>query len=115
MVPVPVSLGMTICELVVVELGTERKSTINSFNKLSASQLPFNPGRFFVFATLTGSQGKGDLMLILTHIATDQEIYAGIERIAFSDRFHEVDVLIEPANVTFPLPGEYLFTLQVDD
>jgi hypothetical protein len=113
-VPVPVSLEMTVCELVVIEQGTERASKVNSFNDLSASHFPFDPGRFFVFAILTGSQGEGDLMLVVTHLPTDQEIYALLERIELVDRFEEVWVAIEPSPFAFPLPGEYLFTLSLD-
>ncbi len=114
MVPVPISLEMTICELVVVEAGTKRVSKINSFTNLTVSHFPFEPGRFFVFAVLTGSQGKGELMLTVTHAPTGQAVYGALEEIEFLDRFHEAYALFEPFPFAYPLPGVYIFTLEVD-
>jgi hypothetical protein len=105
---------MTICELVVVEEGSRRVSKINSFTDFSASHFPFEPGRFFVHAILTGSQGAGDLMLKVTHLPTDQDVYALLEPIEFVDRFQEVHWTASPSPFAFPQPGAYLFALLVD-
>ena len=105
MVPKPTSLEMTICELVPIEQGSERISKINSFNALSASTYPFDPGRFFVHAVLTGSQGVGELMLVVTHLPTDQGVYASYEDIEFVDRFEEVRWTVAPSPFAFPQPG----------
>jgi hypothetical protein len=113
-VPKPTSLEMTICELVVIEQGSERISKINSFNDVSASHYPFDPGRFFVDAVLTGSQGVGELMLVVTHLPTDQGVYALLEQVEFVDRFQEVHVTFVPSPFAFPQPGAYLFALLVD-
>lgn len=114
MIPAPVALEMTICELLVFEQGTERVSKINSFNELTASHFPFEPGRFFVYALLTGSQGKGEVMLVVTHLPTEQEVFGAIDQIEFQDRFQEVWLAFEPSPFAFPIPGQNLFTLSVD-
>jgi hypothetical protein len=114
MVPVPTLLELVICELVIVEQGSGRVSKINSINDLSAGGFPYDPGRFCVYAVLTGSVGKGDVMLQVTHLPTDQEVYAWMDRIEFVDRFEEVQVLVEPSAFAYPQPGEYLFALYVD-
>jgi hypothetical protein len=113
--PKPTLLEMTICELVVIEPGTDRASKINSFSTLPASHFPFDPGRFFVFAEFTDSKGGGDLMLSVTYLPTGQDVYASLEPIAFMDRLQEVRVILQPSPFAFPQPGPYLFALWVDD
>lgn len=115
MVPRPVALGLTICGKVIVEEGTRNVSLIDTFWLFQSPTFPYSPLPFYVFATLTGSQGEGELALTVTNLATDEEVPVLTQRIAFPDRFAEIRITFRLAEFIFPEAGDYVFTLLVDD
>ncbi len=115
MVPCPVALGLTLCDQVIVEEGTRNISLIGTFSRLRGDVFPFAPPSFCVVSTLTGSQGEGEIKLTVTNLETDDEVYTLTRRVTFPDRFAELHVLFRPAELVYPAPGHYIFTLLVDD
>jgi hypothetical protein len=114
MVPVPITLGLTLCAQVMIEKGTENVSLIGSFNRLRGKRFPFIPLPFWVFATLTGGQGNATLDLTGTRLETDEEIHSVQRNLHFPHRFAELQVAFRLAHCEFPAPGMYSFNLLVD-
>jgi hypothetical protein len=115
MVPKPVALGLTLCEKVIVEDGTKSVSLIGIFSKVRGRTFPLALPPVWVAATLTGSQGEGELSLSVTNLQTDEEQHLLTERIVFPDRFAEIQKYLRLNTFVFPEPGEYMITLMVDD
>jgi hypothetical protein len=114
MVPVPVALGLILCEKVIVEKGTEAVSLIGTFNRFQSETLPITPYPFYVFATLTGGYGDATIHLTITRLETDEEIFAWQREIHFPDRFTEIDIRFHLESCEFDAEGIYLFNLLVD-
>ena len=115
MIPRPIALGLTLCDQVIVEEGTSKVSVIGSFNSFLGHAFPYVPSPFCVFTVLTGAQGEGELALTVNNLETDEEVSALNRRLMFPDRFTEVRVLFRVSRCIFPEPGNYMFTLVVDD
>jgi hypothetical protein len=61
MSPLPVVLGLTICEKIIVEEGTKNLTLISTFNKINVDSFPSAPQKFNVFTVLTEGQGHGTI------------------------------------------------------
>lgn len=114
MVPLPVALGLTLCDAVIIEQGTNKASLIGTFSTFRAGQFPFTPLPFCVFAPLTDAQGDADVSLTIERLESNERIEEASQRVRFPGRFAEVRVLFRLATCTFPQSGTYLFTLLVD-
>lgn len=114
MVPPPVALALTLCDLVIVEEGTRKVSLLGTFSTFRARSYPFAPSAFRVFAVLTDGQGQARIRLSVTSLATDEIIHSVEQPVAFPDRFAEVQVLFHLHQCRFPAAGGYQFSLFVD-
>jgi len=114
MVPVPVAVGLSICEKVIVEEGTRNVSLISTFRRLRVREFPSRPRPFCVFATLLDGEGDATLNLEITDSATGGVVYAVERPISFPDRLTEVHVLFHVNDCEFHSPGIYQVALFVD-
>jgi hypothetical protein len=114
MVPLPVVLGLTFCDQVIVEEGTRKVSLIGTFSGIRGPSFPFLPRPFAVFAVLTDGDGEGEVELTVTRLESDQEVYSQRQQVRFAGRFVQMQVLFRLHKCVFPAPGQYLFTLLLD-
>ena len=114
MIPMPLALTLNVCDYVLIEETTRNVSLIGCFNGIRAPRFPFVRHPFCVFAAFTGGQGTADVELTVTHLESDEEVYALQREVQFPNRFVEVRILFRLAECEFPTPGAYLFTLLID-
>ena len=114
MVPPPIALGLLLCEKVIVEEGTKNVTLVNTFTKLRVDGFPSLPQHFAVYAALTAGLGQATMVLAVTHLDTDQEVYSYQNTVSFPDRLAEVRVLIRVNGCSFPAPGKYQLMLLID-
>jgi hypothetical protein len=112
--PLPIALGLTLCEKLIVEERTRNTTLVSTFTKLLADQFPSRPEKFVFAAVLTGGHGDATLELVLTHLETDAETYALRRPIHFPERLAEVQVVFHIRDCAFAAPGQYDATLFVD-
>jgi hypothetical protein len=114
MVPTPLSIGLTLCDNLIIEERTRKLTLVGTFPGFRSSEFPCTPDPFYVSASLIGGQGEGELTLTVTQLETDDELFAIHRRISFSDRLAELRVAFRLRNCTFPEPGAYSMTLLMD-
>jgi hypothetical protein len=114
MYPPPIALGLTLCEKVIVEETTRNTTLVSTFTKLFADDFPSRPERFAFASVLTGGQGEASVDLVLTHLESDDEVYAIHGATRFPDRIAEVKLVFHIRDCSFPSPGSYDATLFVD-
>jgi hypothetical protein len=114
MTPTPITLGLTLCEKVIVEEGTRNVTLVSTFNKPAVSRFPTPPKRFDVFAALTDGVGDATIKLTVTSLATDEMIYEREAQAYFPNRLAEVHVLFRVGECSFPAPGFYQVSLLLD-
>ena len=114
MTPIPIALGLTLCEKVIVEEGTRNVTLMSTFTKLRAWEFPSPPRQFDVYVVLTDGLGDGIIDLVGTRLETDERIYSLSMPVHFPDRRMEVRLRLRINGCSFPEPGRYQFTLLID-
>ena len=115
MTPRPRSLGLVLCERIIVEEGTGQPSLISVFSGLEAATFPTQPVRFSAYFVLTGGTGSGRIEMRVFQIATGDQIYVRRGRITFPDRTDIVNSFFRIRSIRFPSPGFYVFQIFIDD
>lgn len=114
MKPPPTLLGLSLCDLVIVEEGTHKISLIGTFSTIKAREFPLHRRPFCIFATLTDGLGDGVVELTITEMEAEEEIYRLERSVHFPDRLSEVSLLFRVEECVFPSPGLYTATMLVD-
>ncbi len=114
MVPLPVVLGLSVCERVIVEEGTQNLTLVSCFTKMLVDQFPSQPCPLAAMAAFRDGLGNANIELVITHADSDEEVYSYRGTIQFPDRLTEVRAIVRINNCTFPTPGRYQFTLLID-
>jgi hypothetical protein len=114
MTPTPIALGMSFCDYVILEEGTEKASLIGCFGALAASAFPSRSHSFFVYTDLTDGLGRGVADLTISRLDSGETIHRQVKIIDFPSRFSVVRYSMKVGNCRFPIPGAYLVTLEVD-
>ena len=114
MVPLPIALGLTLCQQIIVERDTGNTSLINAFKAWHVRRLPSPPRMFCLFAVLSEGHGHGTIEIAVSHVATNEIVFSGQRPIHFPNRLSEVQVLFRYPECSFATAGEYYATLAVD-
>src|SRR5437773_10358679 len=102
MTPTPVSLGLNLCDYLIVEEHTRKPSLIGCFTALTVSSFPSSPCQFGVYAELTDSDGSGIAELMISRLDTGEEIYRQAKTVSFPDRFFVVRYGTKVVRCVFP-------------
>ena len=101
----PMGISLMICDQVITEAGTNKKSLIGVFNSLSAGQFPCRHPRICVFVSITGGHGKSQSQVRCIQEKTGQALFGAEGAIEFANPNHVVEAVFEFNNVVFPAPG----------
>jgi hypothetical protein len=107
----PIAIGMTICDYVIIEEGTEKVSLIGILTKWVAKQFPWTPPQFFVHVALTDGLGEVTIDLVVSRLDTGQELYARRRQIHFVDKLRQLQLIFRIRDLVLPTPGVYQFSL----
>jgi hypothetical protein len=112
--PPPITLGLTLCEKVIVEERTRNITLVSTFTKLFVDEFPSRPERFALAAVLTAGQGEATIDLVITRLETDEETYSMRRRLRFPGRLAEARLVFRIRDCSFPAPDQYEAILLVD-
>jgi hypothetical protein len=74
MTPLPLVLGLTLCEKAIVEEGTKNITLVSTFSRLVVDGFPSRPQRIALHTVLTGGRGDGIIDLLIRHVETNDEV-----------------------------------------
>lgn len=104
----PMGLAMIICDQVITEAGTNKKSLIGVFNQISAAQFPCRHARFSIFVSVTGGHGAARAEIqCVNEDQGDQKLFGAEGQIKFGSPVHVVEMNFEFNNVPFLGPGKH--------
>ena len=110
----PRALAMIICDDVIEDRRTHKKSLIGIFNQIVASNFPAIHPKMHIFFSLTNGRGKCKAVLQHTSLS-DLEVLKEIQgEIHFLDPNMNLEYTFELLNVSFPRQGRYSFQLLLD-
>lgn len=113
--PVPTALAMVICDTVIDDVRTKKKSLVGLFNNISASKVPACHPQLNVYVALT--EGHGDYEAELRCINLDDNNIVGGTKgpLKFMSPQQIVEFNFEICNLCLPKYGNYRFDFICSD
>jgi hypothetical protein len=111
----PVVRGLMVCERVIVDSQTGRRTFVNRFTSHPVERFPSPPVSFAALVVLANGFGDIPISLVIGHLESDGVIfhYQTVEH--FTDRLRTHLLVIRVNGLVFPTVGEYELTLYADD
>jgi len=107
-------MGLSICELYIVDAATRNLTLVNLFTELKFPVFPSPPKTWSVYSQLTNGFGEIVLDLAVIQLSTDRPIAAFRRTIRFTDRLQEVRYLFKFEDCVFPEAGSYEVALSAN-
>lgn len=113
--PNPSIQAFLVCDSVIEDSLTKKKSLIGIFTHLQAATFPFQHHQVGLYFCLTDAEGTYHLEIDLVYVNTDQLVCrASLPDIAIQDRLQIADFGINMPALLFPAPGRYEFRLRMN-
>jgi hypothetical protein len=104
-----------VCDSVIEDSLTKKKSLIGIFTHLQAAVFPFQHHQLGLYFCMTDAEGTYHFEIDLVYVNRDQLVCrASLPHIAIEDRLQIADFGINIPALLFPAPGRYEFRLRVD-
>ncbi len=109
--PVPSVLAILLCDRIITEAGTNKKTLVGVFRTLRAAKIPISRQMGF-YARLTDAEGKYKFRVEIVRLNDNQAI-GRIEtgELESTDRLAPVELAMNLPPVPFNQPGRYEFQL----
>lgn len=107
--PKLIPLGMTICDMVIQDTKTKKKSLIGIFSQINAVKAPIQHPSISVFVALTEGNGKYDCELHCVRDDDNQLIMNAQGSIEFHDPNQVLELVFDLNGPVFPSFGHYRF------
>lgn len=113
---IPSVLSFLICDMIIIEAGTGKKSIVGVFDTMYAHGEP-GWSRIGVYARLTDMEGAYKFTIRLVHLGDQEELIAWVEtpENRVDDRLAMVEIALNLPPVRFPKLGRYEFQLFAND
>ena len=115
--PTPVTNAMLICDSVIVESKTEKKSLIGIFENIRAAKFPCTHGSLTIYIKLTNAHGGYKFVLNLVDLDDNTVIGGGKlpQEINVPSPLNTHDLIFNLLGLKFKHPGKYEFQLFAND
>ncbi len=112
----PVVKAFLVCDYVIHEQETNKKSCIGIFHHIGARRFPCRHGQLAIYANITDAVGRYVFRLSLVHLKDGREIGSGsTPPLELPDPLQTAELAFRLQNIVFPEPGEYEFRLSCND
>jgi hypothetical protein len=113
-VPIPSVVAMLVCDQVITEFGTGKKSLIGIFENINSSIFPTQVKMGF-YARLVDAEGDYDVLIRLVNLKDESRV-ADIKAEAKGlKRDAAAELVLNVAGIVLPEPGKYEFQLFAND
>lgn len=113
--PAPTGLAIIVCDQIIEDKLTNKKSLIGIFNQIASSNFPCRHPRLCVFVSMTEGRGGYTARLSLTHDASATVVANMHGQIQFPDIHAVVELNFDLVGLQFPQPGLYSIEFYCDD
>ncbi|HMP02427.1 MAG TPA: hypothetical protein PKD86_01765 [Gemmatales bacterium] len=110
----PLMLAMVICDTVIDDRISGKKSLIGLFDAIATTNLPCRVNELHVFVALTEGYGKRELRMRCISSESDEELFGTTTDIEFPDPLSVVELNLGFRGCEFPEAGEYRFQLFIE-
>jgi hypothetical protein len=111
----PMLVAMIICDQIITEAGSNKKSIIGCFNNIISASFPCVHPTFFVFVALTNGRGSFKAKSKCINEADNSVIFEVGGPITILDPMQTVEMGFKLVNLSFPKPGIHAIQFWCDD
>ena len=113
--PNPSVQAFLVCDSIIEDSLTKKKSLIGIFTHLQAVTFPFHHQQLGLYFCMTDAEGTYQVEIDLVYVNTDQLVCrASLPNIVIGDRLQISDFGINMPALLFPAPGRYEFRLRMN-
>lgn len=113
--PVPSLLAALLCDQVILDQLTQKKTLVGIFEAFNFPQFPASYGGFFLFARITDAEGQINLKIRFVRLEDDVALGEMAVPMVAKDRLEANDVMLQIPPLPFDRPGGYEFQLFTND
>ena len=113
--PTPTGLAIVVCDQVIEDKLTHKKSLIGIFNNINAVSFPCRHPQVSVFVCLTEGRGQCTARLRIVNDETNETVADVNGSIQFPDIHAVVELVFNIVGLVFPSPGLYAIEFYCDD
>jgi hypothetical protein len=113
--PTPIGLAIVICDLIIEDKLTSKKSLIGIFNQIGTQNFPCRHPQICVFVSLTDGRGECAARLRIIHDENDHIVAEVNGNLQFPDVNAVVELNFTLVGLVFPEPGTYSIEFYCDD
>jgi hypothetical protein len=110
----PTTLGLLVCDQFLSDRDTHKPILVGVFSRMRFSEFPSTTRPFDVHAAITNGHGRVALDIVITRLATEEQIAALSLEYGFSDPLVIINFRCRFRMVSFPAPGVYLIEVLAD-
>jgi hypothetical protein len=112
MATLPVVKAFLVCDYVIHEQGTNKKSLVGIFHTIGTRRIPCRHGQLSIYSNITEAEGEYVFELLLVNLKDGSEIGRGTTPpLRVPDRLETTEIAFKLQNVVFPTAGKYEFRL----
>ncbi|MCS6317527.1 MAG: hypothetical protein H8K05_07095 [Nitrospira sp.] len=113
-VSTPSVQAFLVCDCIIEDSLTKKKSLIGLFTHLHAVTFPFQHQQLGLYFCMTDAEGTYHFEIDLVYVNTDQLVCrASLPEVVVGDRLQISDFGINIPALLFPAPGRYEFRLRI--
>jgi len=113
--PAPVGLAIVICDQIIEDKLTNKKSLIGIFNQINTQNFPCQHPQVGVFVAITEGRGTCAAKLRIVHDESNHVVAEVNGTIQFQDVNAVVELPFNMVGLVFPEPGVYAIEFYCDD
>ena len=106
---------MVICDSVITDEVTHKKSLIGIFNSLFAKEFPVHHPMLSIYVTVTDGRGKMPCLLRMIYLEDDKELFCLKGQIEMTDPMATAELVYTVTRVLFEKPGSYAIEFLIDN
>lgn len=110
----PLTIGLLLCEQVIVEEHTRNVTPVNCFAQRVVLGFPSEPLAFVAFAMLTDGQGDIPLSVRIERLDTLEEVFRATAHFHFENPLQVYRCILRIRNWSAPISGHYQVTLMAE-
>jgi len=110
----PIGEALIICDQIITEAVTNKKSLIGTFNSIASTHFPIQQSRLCIYCVM--SSGRGEMMVELRCVRMEDsyEIAKIGGKIFFQDPNSVVELVLTLNNIPFDRAGLYTFEMHCE-
>ena len=111
----PEGLAVIICDNIITDPSTNKKTLFGLFNNIIAPSFPVNLQKICIFVTIYNGNGKYNANFKIIHSDDSEAIYEAKGPVKFEDPNHVVEMGFIIEDLVFPKPGIYSIEFYCDE